>query len=508
MAVHDVAVVGLEIGDPAAGELHHRGVAAGLGEEPQGLDGEVVVLLVELVAPGAGQGEGLGWSSATSGAVHPGRSGLDGTLLDHVVEVTTHRCRCQVEPLRERGRRAGSVLEDRASHPVTRGGIADLGPRGGPRRNAHIPGSVEFHNIIVALMVGVFQLRPPLPPLGCACSHLCGDLSCGGAGPLPTLCRVSHSHTASDAGSPAVAVENLVMRYGDKAAVDGLTMTVERNSITAVLGPNGAGKTTTLETCEGYRTPHEGTVRVLGLDPRNQRRDLLPRIGVMLQSGGAWSGVRAVEMLRHIASLHSHPLDISMLVDRLGLDECGRTPYRRLSGGQQQRLALAMAVVGRPELIFVDEPTAGMDPQARRDTWELLEELRGDGVTIVLTTHYMDEAERLADQIHVIDRGRLVVSGTPSELTRGGGSSTIRLVLTKPFPPDAPASLQSALGANTVVQLINEHSLLITGPADASTLAKVSLWCEEHGVLPESLTLGQRTLEDVFLQITGRELTG
>ena len=327
------------------------------------------------------------------------------------------------------------------------------------------------------------------------------------AGATYTL-RVPTSLTASRAGSPAVAVENLVMRYGDKVAVDGLTMSVERNTITAVLGPNGAGKTTTLETCEGYRTPAQGTVRVLGLDPRSQRRELLPRIGVMLQSGGAWSGVRAVEMLRHIASLHARPLDVTMLVDRLGLGDCGRTPYRRLSGGQQQRLALAMAIVGRPELVFVDEPTAGMDPQARRDTWELLEELRGDGVTIVLTTHYMDEAERLADQIHVIDRGRLVVSGTPFELTRGGGSTTIRLVLTEPFPPRAPASLQSALGATTQVQAINEHSLLITGPADASTLATVSAWCEEHGVLPESLTLGQRTLEDVFLQITGRELTG
>jgi ABC-2 type transport system ATP-binding protein len=211
-------------------------------------------------------------------------------------------------------------------------------------------------------------------------------------------------------------------------------------------------------------------------------------------------------MLRHIASLHAHPLPVPMLVERLGLDSCGRTPYRRLSGGQQQRLALAMAVVGRPELVFVDEPTAGMDPQARRTTWDLLEELRGDGVTIVLTTHYMDEAERLADQVHVIDGGRLIASGSPFELTRGAGSSTIRLVVTEPFPPTAPASLRAVLGPGTDVQAINEQSLLITGPADASTLAKVSAWCQEQGVLPESLTLGQRTLEDVFLQITGREL--
>ena len=297
------------------------------------------------------------------------------------------------------------------------------------------------------------------------------------------------------------------MRYAGKVAVDGLSLRVERGSITAVLGPNGAGKTTTLETCEGYRRPHDGMVRVLGLDPRVSRRELLPRIGVMLQSGGAWSGVRAVEMLSHVAALHAHPLDVPMLVERLGLGECGRTPYRRLSGGQQQRLSLAMAIVGRPELVFVDEPTAGMDPQARRTTWQLLEELRADGVTIVLTTHYMDEAERLADQVHVIDRGRLIASGTPFELTRGTGTSTIRLVVTEPFPDDAPASLRTALGESANVAPINEHSLLITGPADASTLATVSAWCERHGVLPESLSLGQRTLEDVFLQITGRELT-
>jgi ABC-2 type transport system ATP-binding protein len=311
---------------------------------------------------------------------------------------------------------------------------------------------------------------------------------------------------SADPSVPAVVVEDLRMRYGDTVAVDGLSLEVARGSITAVLGPNGAGKTTTLETCEGYRRPQGGRVRVLGLDPDARRRELLPRIGVMLQSGGAWSGVRAVEMLRHIATLHAHPLDVDMLVDRLGLASCGRTPYRRLSGGQQQRLSLAMAVVGRPELVFVDEPTAGMDPQARRTTWELLEELRHDGVTTVLTTHYMDEAERLADHVHVIDRGRLIASGSPFELTRASGSSTIRLVVTEPFPATAPASLQAALGAGTLVQPVSEHSLLITGPADAGTLATVSAWCDREGVLPESLTLGQRTLEDVFLQITGREL--
>lgn len=223
------------------------------------------------------------------------------------------------------------------------------------------------------------------------------------------------------------------MRYGDKIAVNGLSLRVERGTITAVLGPNGAGKTTTLETCEGYRRPQQGIVRVLGLDPHKDKAELLPRIGVMLQAGGAWSGVRAMEMLNHIAALHAHPLDTAMLSDRLGLGECGGAP-RRLSGGQQQRLGLAMALVGRPELVFVDEPAAGMDPQARRTTWELLEEIRGDGVSVVLTTHHMDEAEYLADHIHIIDRGRLIASDTPTALTSGANSATIRLIVARPFP--------------------------------------------------------------------------
>ncbi|MCY7397013.1 MAG: ABC transporter ATP-binding protein [Nocardioides sp.] len=313
--------------------------------------------------------------------------------------------------------------------------------------------------------------------------------------------------SAVPASDLAVEVDDLTMRYADKVALDALSLTVERGSITAVLGPNGAGKTTLLETCEGYRHQHSGTVRVLGLDPVRQRKDLLPRIGVMLQGGGAWSGVRAMEMLRHIASLHAHPLDPQMLSDCLGLDDCARTPYRRLSGGQQQRLNLAMALVGRPELVFVDEPTAGMDPAVRRTTWDLLAQLRTDGVTVVLTTHYMDEAERLADRIHILDHGRLVTSGSPLELTRGGRMSTIRLVVTRPFPAGAHESLRVALGPGTDVTQLDELSLVVTGPADASTLARVSRWCEENDVLPESLTLGQRTLEDVFLELTGRELT-
>ena len=309
------------------------------------------------------------------------------------------------------------------------------------------------------------------------------------------------------ADSPAVEIDGLVMTYGTKTAVDGLSLRVERGTITAVLGPNGAGKTTTLETCEGYRRPQAGVVRVLGLDPQRQRATLLPRIGVMLQSGGAWSGVRAIEMLDHVAAMHAHPLPTSVLAERLGLGDCGKTPYRRLSGGQQQRLGLAMALVGRPELVFVDEPTAGMDPQARRTTWDLLEEVRADGVTVVLTTHHMDEAEHLADQIHIIDRGRLIATGTPAELTRGGRTATIRLVVNRPFPESAPESLRAELGPGTEIRQLDAVSMLISGPADPTTLSRVSRWCETHDVLPQTLTLGQRNLEDVFLELTGRGLS-
>ncbi|TCC25811.1 MULTISPECIES: ABC transporter ATP-binding protein [Kribbella] len=212
-------------------------------------------------------------------------------------------------------------------------------------------------------------------------------------------------------------IDNLVVRYGEKTAVDGLTLTVAAGSVTAVLGPNGAGKTTTVETCEGFRRPDSGSVRVLGLDPLADHDELMPKIGVMLQEGGAWSGVRAVEMLRYVAALHTHPLDVPALVERLDLGSCGRTPYRRLSGGQKQRLSFALAIVGRPEIAFLDEPTTGLDPHGRREIWQLIRDLRDDGVTVVLTTHAMDEAEQLSDQVHVVSSGKVIASGTPDSLT-------------------------------------------------------------------------------------------
>lgn len=306
-----------------------------------------------------------------------------------------------------------------------------------------------------------------------------------------------------DSPPPAVVVSGLVKRYGAKTAVDELSLTVERGAVTAVLGPNGAGKTTTIEICEGYRRADAGEVRVLGLDPVKDAAALRPRIGVMLQSGGVYPGARAEEMLRHVATLHAHPLDVPMLIERLGLGSCGRTTYRRLSGGQQQRLALAIAVVGRPELVFLDEPTAGLDPHARLATWDLVRELRADGVGVVLTTHLMDEAEKLADDIAIVDAGRVIASGSPRDLCRDGAENSLRFA----GPPGLDlASLLNALPIGSGAFEVSRGAYRIEGSIDPQLLATVTSWCAQHGVMPERLTVEQRSLEDVFMELTGREL--
>ncbi|MBB5933628.1 ABC transporter ATP-binding protein [Streptomyces zagrosensis] len=303
--------------------------------------------------------------------------------------------------------------------------------------------------------------------------------------------------------APAVEIVGLFKRYGTKTAVDGLTLSVARGSVTAVLGPNGAGKTTTIETCEGYRRPDEGSVRVLGLDPLADAARLRPRIGVMLQSGGIYPGARAAEMLRHTATLHAHPVDVDTLIERLGLESCGRTVYRRLSGGQQQRLALAMAVVGRPELVFLDEPTAGLDPQARRATWDLVRELRTDGVSVVLTTHHMDEAEQLADEVAIIDGGKVIAAGSPEALCRGGAENSLRF---SGRPALDVVSLLKALPVECTAIELTPGSYRITGNITPQLLATVTSWCAQHGVLPDRLSVERHTLEDVFLELTGKEL--
>lgn len=219
---------------------------------------------------------------------------------------------------------------------------------------------------------------------------------------------------------PALQVNGLTVSLGGRPVLSGVDLAAYRGRVTALLGPNGAGKTTIVRCCTGLLPAAPGQVSLLGRSPAQAVAQ--GRVGVMPQATAAWSGIRAVELLHYLASLHAHPLPVSGLVDRLGIGAYARTPYRRLSGGQQQAVNLAGALVGRPELVLLDEPTAGMDPHLRRTVWDLVAELRGAGVAVLLTTHAMDEAERLADRVALLDRGRIVLSGSVAQITAGGSS--------------------------------------------------------------------------------------
>ena len=219
-------------------------------------------------------------------------------------------------------------------------------------------------------------------------------------------------------------IDGVEKRYGAVTALADLALTAPSGAVTALLGPNGAGKTTTVEICAGLRKPDAGHVRVLGLDPLRDHEQLRAHVGVMPQTGGSgaagiYPAVRPREVLRLFADLYADPLDPDALLDRLDLTQAAGTPWRRLSGGEQQRLSLALAIVGRPSLVFLDEPTAGLDVHGKHATWALVEDLRAAGVAVVLTTHAMDDAERLADHVVIVDHGRAVAAGTPQEITGG-----------------------------------------------------------------------------------------
>jgi len=285
--------------------------------------------------------------------------------------------------------------------------------------------------------------------------------------------------------------------------VDGLDLRVQPATVLALLGPNGAGKTTTVEVCEGFQRPDAGVVRVLGLDPIADGAELRPRVGVMPQGGGAYPGVRATEMLALVAACAAHPLDVGWLLEMLGLAGVARVPYKRLSGGQQQRLALACALVGRPEVVFLDEPTSGMDPQARRLVWDIITRLRADGVSVLFTTHLMEEAEALADQVVIIDHGRLVAQGSPAELTSAGAQRQLRFGARPGLELDP---LCTALPEGCRVSEPRPGGYLVEGLIDPQVMATVTAWCAQQGVFAEDLRVSKRSLEDVFLELTGREL--
>lgn len=302
----------------------------------------------------------------------------------------------------------------------------------------------------------------------------------------------------------ALEVDNVVKEYGEKRAVDGLTFTARRGELLALLGPNGAGKTTTIEMCEGFTKPTSGSIRVLGIDPVTQPQKVRDRIGIMLQGGGSYASLKVREILQLAARYNTNPHDPDWLIELLGLEGVAKTTYRRLSGGQQQRLSLALAMIGRPELIFLDEPTAGMDAQSRLAVWDIIQAMKRDGTTVLLTTHLMDEAETLADDVAIIDHGKLVVQGSPAELTSHEEYPVVAVRTDRELDVHLLNDELRALGISA--EAVSPQRYRILGAGSPAVIEALARSAAQQNVLIRDLSVSHRDLEDVFLDITGREL--
>jgi ABC-2 type transport system ATP-binding protein len=303
----------------------------------------------------------------------------------------------------------------------------------------------------------------------------------------------------ADRSVAAIEVEGLTKKYGGRAVVSGLSFRVHRGETFALLGPNGAGKTTTVEIIEGYRRPDGGSIRVLGVDPARAGRDHRARVGLMLQGGGGVDPrMTAREVLRLHGRFHASPRGADELLELVGLVGAARTRFRRLSGGERQRLGLALALVGRPTLVALDEPTAGMDVEARAATRGLIGRLRDEGVTVLLTSHDLGDVEKVADRIAIIDRGRLVAIGAPSELA--GSSTSVRFRLDAPLSQSDVAELTARV--SPVVVEDGARYRLDGGLATPALLAALAGWCEARGVLIVELRVGG-SLEERYLELTG-----
>ena len=302
------------------------------------------------------------------------------------------------------------------------------------------------------------------------------------------------------AGACAISVAGLRKAYGSTVAVDELDFEVGAGEVFGLLGPNGAGKTTTVEILEGYRRPDAGSARVLGLDPVREGKRLRPQIGVMLQAGGLYPGLRPLELLRLFASYYDDADSPDAMLDTVGLRDTIATPVRRLSGGQAQRLSLACALIGRPRVVFLDEPTAGMDPHARATTWELVRSLRDRGVTVLLTTHAMDEAETLCDRVAIINAGRLAALGSPQDLTRSAAVDEIVFVTEQGLDVD---TLAKALGLEEgMVAETKAGEYVVRAAGTPSRIADLACFLRDRDITMAAMQSGRRSLESVFLQIT------
>lgn len=299
-----------------------------------------------------------------------------------------------------------------------------------------------------------------------------------------------------------IDVSQLRKMYGRTVAVDDVSFSVQADEIFGILGPNGAGKTTTVECIIGLRRPDAGTIRVLGLDPESDqdREELHTLVGAQLQASALPAKLTVAENLDLYRSFYSQPADVAELVATLGLADKLGTYYRDLSGGQKQRLAVALALIGQPKIAVLDEMTTGLDPQARRDTWDLIESIRARGVTIVLVTHYMDEAQRLCDRVALVDQGRIAALGTPSDLAaEAGGGKHVTFVPSRPFDDRLLTDLSDVTSI--------EHQgprVLVTGNGELVNAVIQTL--AANGVTAEDVTSGSATLEDAFLRLTGRHI--
>jgi ABC-2 type transport system ATP-binding protein len=297
-----------------------------------------------------------------------------------------------------------------------------------------------------------------------------------------------------------IDVKNLRKSYGDREVVSGVSFSVEPGEIFGIIGRNGAGKTTTVECVSGLRTADSGQISVLGLDPRRHREQIVRNVGVQLQESALPDRMTAAEAVRLYASFYPRPDDPARLLAELGLERAADTPYAKLSGGQKQRLSIALALIGAPRIAILDELTTGLDPQARRETWQLISRVRERGVTILLVTHFMDEAERLCDRIAVIRDGRVAALGTPAELTAGVASGQILR-----FRTGGPADL-AALSALPDVSSIEDDGGELTVAGTAEALPAVVVELSRQRLVPIGLRVEQASLEDAFLTLTGERL--
>lgn len=319
-----------------------------------------------------------------------------------------------------------------------------------------------------------------------------------------TRARGTASGATAASAPPAIAVEHLGKAYGAKQAVRDLSFSVQPGEIFALLGPNGAGKTTSIEILEGYRSADTGTVQVLGLDPLHDEAALKPQLGIMLQQDGVYPSLRAREVLMLFSRFFADPEDPKELLELVGLTDAANTRCRQLSGGQKRRLALALALVGKPRLVFLDEPTTGMDPQARRATWDILLDLKARGTTILLTTHFMDEAERLADRIAIIDAGELIALDTPDALTSSQSTTSTEVRFSAATGLDV-----RALAKFPAVRAAREdtpgHYTLDAEDAPQA-LVELVTYLRDKDVALTDLRVGRSSLEEVFLRLTGKEM--